>query len=268
MAESKTKITWQTSGSTKFTKFLSGTTISQLKNLSTEERKNILSLNKQPNLPPKNLSKSGVTPTVANHFAKTGQTLNFKTAVEQIKSTFNKTSELFSGQTFNLSGKTKTVRTSIETKPSGTTKGVSSKFKLSASTKYEKSVSGNTKSTKKLSLPPNTSITDFISGTIDSSFPSNGDYGFAGDVYVTLIQPDGKILVGGDFEGYTSPDYPSGYFSPYFIRLNADGTVDDSFVSGYLNGDVLTIALQSDGKILIGGLFNYEDYNATNPGHI
>ena len=41
-----------------------------------------------------------------------------------------------------------------------------------------------------------------------------------------VIQPDGKILVGGSFTSY------NGVPSPRLIRLNADGSRDTSFVIG------------------------------------
>jgi uncharacterized delta-60 repeat protein len=61
-----------------------------------------------------------------------------------------------------------------------------------------------------------------------------------GDVgYTTVLQPDGKVLFGGD-RG--------------LLRINADGTRDTAFVAGLGNGGtVKTIVLQSDGKILVGG---------------
>jgi uncharacterized delta-60 repeat protein len=74
--------------------------------------------------------------------------------------------------------------------------------------------------------------------------------GFNNDVNTIQIQSDGKILVGGDFTSY------SGVFRNRIIRLNADYTVDISFVIGTgFDNSVNTIALQSDGKILVGGSF-------------
>jgi uncharacterized delta-60 repeat protein len=74
--------------------------------------------------------------------------------------------------------------------------------------------------------------------------------GFNGSVSTIQIQTDGKILVGGPFTSY------SGVSRNYIVRLNTDGSVDTSFVIGNgFNASVLTIALQSDGKILVGGQF-------------
>ena len=75
-----------------------------------------------------------------------------------------------------------------------------------------------------------------------------------------VIQPDGKILVGfqGAF-GYVSSQTGSVFYNGA-ARLNADGSHDRDFipatVSDFANGritDVYALALQADGKILIGG---------------
>lgn len=95
-------------------------------------------------------------------------------------------------------------------------------------------------------------------GSIDSSF-SVGTTGF-GDtgVNVALIQPsDGKIIVGGTFTDY------DGTSANKIIRLNTDGSIDTNFVYGVgFDLGVLTIAIQSDNKILIGGSFT--TYNGNN----
>jgi uncharacterized delta-60 repeat protein len=65
------------------------------------------------------------------------------------------------------------------------------------------------------------------------------------------LQNDGKILVGGSFTT------ANGVSSPGIARLNTNGSVDTTFNVGTgANGNVQTIALQSDGEILIGGAFN------------
>jgi uncharacterized delta-60 repeat protein len=87
-------------------------------------------------------------------------------------------------------------------------------------------------------------------GTIDMAFDPNAD----NPVTAFAIQPDGKILVGGQFSTFA----PNGgaTIERYFLaRLNSDGTVDNSF-NTRTNQVVETIALQADGKILIGGMFH------------
>ncbi len=71
---------------------------------------------------------------------------------------------------------------------------------------------------------------------------------------VSAVQPDGKILVAGDFT------FVDGAPSNGLTRLNSDGTVDSEFISGSgPTGEVYDIVLQSDGKILIGGDFSAYD---------
>ena len=92
----------------------------------------------------------------------------------------------------------------------------------------------------------------------------NLDGGFNGGVtdssasnYVSAVQPDGKILVGGGFR------FVNGVQRSSLVRLNADGTLDATFNVGGSgpNGDVLEIVLIAGGKILIGGAFT--TYNGT-----
>jgi uncharacterized delta-60 repeat protein len=104
---------------------------------------------------------------------------------------------------------------------------------------------------------------NFVSGTTQNRFTKiNGDSttinesfnigtGFNGNIYTTSIQLDGKILVGGEFTTFT------GSSQNRLIRLNTDGSKDVTFNIGTgFNGVVLKIAIQSDGKILVGGAFN------------
>ncbi len=73
-----------------------------------------------------------------------------------------------------------------------------------------------------------------------------------GPVDAAAIQPDGKIVVGGSFISL------NGQPRANLGRLNPDGSLDVSFnpgVSGR-NGSVYTLAIQSDGKILVGGSFS------------
>ncbi|MEO7934735.1 MAG: hypothetical protein ABIR27_00600 [Dokdonella sp.] len=67
-------------------------------------------------------------------------------------------------------------------------------------------------------------------------------YGASGSVYVLVNQPDGKLLVGG-YGGVT--------------RLNDDGSADVGFVATTIDDTVTAIALQNDGRIVIGGSFTH-----------
>jgi uncharacterized delta-60 repeat protein len=94
-------------------------------------------------------------------------------------------------------------------------------------------------------------------GTRDTSFSIST--GFAGgigttDVLAIEIQSDGKILVGGNFATYQGQSYNN------IIRLNSDGSIDSSFVVGTgFDAAVLSIKVQSDGKIIVVG--DFTSYN-------
>src|SRR5438552_67323 len=74
-----------------------------------------------------------------------------------------------------------------------------------------------------------------------------------GVVRVVVIQPDGKILIGGDFTTL-SPNGGVAVTRNRIARLNPDGTLDTAF-NPNANDEVLSIAVQADGKILTGGNF-------------
>jgi uncharacterized delta-60 repeat protein len=79
------------------------------------------------------------------------------------------------------------------------------------------------------------------------------DPGANGNITAIVVQPDGKIMVAGNFTmlgGGATGTTPRNYIG----RLNADGTLDSSFDPG-ANGTINVLALQPDGKILVGGLF-------------
>ncbi|KAF2339127.1 T9SS sorting signal type C domain-containing protein [Flavobacterium tistrianum] len=86
-------------------------------------------------------------------------------------------------------------------------------------------------------------------GTIDESF--NTGTGFNGKIYASYLQPDGKVILGGNFTMY------NGINAGRLIRLNPDGSYDSTFNTtiGATTGIVYDIAMQSDGKIIIVGSF-------------
>jgi uncharacterized delta-60 repeat protein len=75
-----------------------------------------------------------------------------------------------------------------------------------------------------------------------------------GPVRVVVVQPDGKILIGGDFTAL-SPNGGAAVTRNRIARLNPDGTLDTAFDPN-ANSEVYAIAVQADGKILVGGVFN------------
>jgi len=85
-------------------------------------------------------------------------------------------------------------------------------------------------------------------GTADTGSSWNQGVGFQSIVQSIAIQPDQKILVGGQFTTY------SGSTATRIVRLNTSGTLDTTFGSS-ANNAVYSVAIQNDGKVLIGGAF-------------
>ena len=79
--------------------------------------------------------------------------------------------------------------------------------------------------------------------------PGAFDPGANAWVGAMAIQPDGKILVGGDFSVL------GGVPRNLIGRLNPDGKVDVDFNRGVADGAIYAMALQADGKIVVGGSF-------------
>ena len=79
----------------------------------------------------------------------------------------------------------------------------------------------------------------FVTGTIST-----------GAIESVVIQPDGKVVIGGDFTRINEASRGR------IARLNADGSLDTSFNPGAgANAVVYALAQQVDGKILVGGGF-------------
>ena len=91
-----------------------------------------------------------------------------------------------------------------------------------------------------------------ISGSVDLSFDPG--YGLNGPGKAIVLQGDGKAVVGGEFT------MANGVKSNRIVRFNNDGTIDGSFVTGDgFDNDVLALAIQPDGKIVVGGKFQKYD---------
>jgi uncharacterized delta-60 repeat protein len=102
-------------------------------------------------------------------------------------------------------------------------------------------------------------------GSIDNTFDiGTGIVGSGNNndgVYSITIQSDGKLLIGGQFTSYNETS------SNHIIRLNSDGSIDDTFNIGTgFNNSVRTIKIQPDGKLLVGGWFT--SYNETTSNRI
>jgi len=97
-------------------------------------------------------------------------------------------------------------------------------------------------------------------GSIDQNFVTGS--GFDNALLTVTLQNDGKILAGGLFSSYNGSAFNK------IIRLNPNGTIDNSFIIGSGISDptgwVKVIAVQPDGKILIGGTFTTYNGSAKN----
>jgi uncharacterized delta-60 repeat protein len=95
-------------------------------------------------------------------------------------------------------------------------------------------------------------------GTLDGNFSPNIGTNIYGSGFTCLVvQPDGKIVLGGYYNDYVVDDQGSGYYDkrPLLVRLNADGNSDNGFTTnnGVYGSSFSAMALQSDGKLVIAG---------------
>ena len=96
-------------------------------------------------------------------------------------------------------------------------------------------------------------------GSIDLSF--NKVTGANGNVQNMVLQPNGKILISGNFSSYNYTSCNS------LARLNTNGKLDTKFNSGKgVNGAIHCIAVQPDKKVVIAGEFT--NYNGTTCGNV
>lgn len=99
-------------------------------------------------------------------------------------------------------------------------------------------------------------------GSIDTTFTGSRFSAAAGgiqQVYDFAMTSGGKIVIGGGFSGIDGQYYAG------VARLNANGSVDTSFVSSIVTGgSVFGVDIQADGKILIVGSFRTIDTTARN----
>jgi uncharacterized delta-60 repeat protein len=93
-----------------------------------------------------------------------------------------------------------------------------------------------------LSALPTTTHAALKGGDVDTTFDPGSLV--SATVNTLAVQPDGKVIVGGDFG---------------LERLNVDGSLDMTFQPEVIGPRVNSVALQSDGKIILGGAFAYVD---------
>jgi uncharacterized delta-60 repeat protein len=93
-----------------------------------------------------------------------------------------------------------------------------------------------------------------VDGSLDNSF--NIGNGFNSWVNSIVIQSNGKIILGGNFQLFNGTTINN------IVRLNSDGSLDTSFNIGTgFNSYISSIVSQPDGKIIVGG--NFTSYNGT-----
>ena len=98
-------------------------------------------------------------------------------------------------------------------------------------------------------IPSNRMTRLLPDGRVDMSFDIGA--GFNNDVNAISIQEDGKIILGGKFTSYNENVVGR------IVRINEDGTVDNSFTtgSGFSGDAVLIIKTDTFGNIMVGGSF-------------
>ena len=105
-------------------------------------------------------------------------------------------------------------------------------------------------------IPRNRIVRFNLDGSVDESFDPGE--GFDDEVLALLIQPDGKIVVGGKFKKYNNK------WRMGIARLNSDGSLDNSFQVGRgvhsdQNGWVHALAIQNQ-NLVTGGEGGEDDY--------
>ena len=110
-------------------------------------------------------------------------------------------------------------------------------------------------------------------GSLDATFATGGKLitsfaGFGDVAHALVIQPNGKILVGGSAI-VRSKALPGEFtFDFAMARYNPDGSLDASFgaggkvLSGFDDGLIIKLALQPDGKIIAAGTITTQDTNS------
>lgn len=99
------------------------------------------------------------------------------------------------------------------------------------------------------------------SGVLDTTF--NTGLGADNSINALLLQPDGRFIIGGDFTSV------GGSLRSRVARLQTNGLLDTSFsVGSGANGSVNALALQPDGKVIIGGGFTSYNGSVSNSTRI
>ena len=95
-------------------------------------------------------------------------------------------------------------------------------------------------------------------GTVDETFTSPKFYDYDGHIREIVQQSSGKLIVVGHFQNIDGDNYNK------IVRLNTDGSVDNTFVLGTgFNDHVLVCKVLSDDSLLVGGTFSNYDGNSS-----
>jgi uncharacterized delta-60 repeat protein len=88
-------------------------------------------------------------------------------------------------------------------------------------------------------------------GTFDATFNSGGSGASVGEINAIAIQANKKIIIAGTFSSY------NGIPKNDIVRLNADGSLDDTFNPGQGTNhfSIFSLAFDDDEKLIIGGNF-------------
>ena len=112
-------------------------------------------------------------------------------------------------------------------------------------------------------------------GSLDESFvtASNGGLTISSVLRTVALQPDGKILLGGFFPSYGGVDLVDSGYTPRVIRLNSNGSLDQTFTaprlptSGSSNRIIFdNVAYQADNTVqrfIVASDYNVYRVNAT-----
>lgn len=95
-------------------------------------------------------------------------------------------------------------------------------------------------------------------GSVDPLFNEGGS-SFDGQVRALLVLPSDRIIAAGSFTAY------NGVSVPGLVRLQPDGALDSAFNTALGSGPndpVLSLAVEADGRILVGGEFSNFDGTA------
>ena len=98
-------------------------------------------------------------------------------------------------------------------------------------------------------------------GTLEGTATFNAGTGVDGDIYAVAIQPDGGILLAGDFANV------NGQPRARVARLHSDGSVETTATFNVGTGAdaaIYSVALQADGRILLAGDFTSVNGEARN----